>query len=60
MGHPCHRKRLRWLEFDKDDDNDGIDDGDNKDRDGEVDTKLDREHTFIWRRRRSATILQLL
>ena len=65
MGHPHHRRRLRWLEFDEDDDNDGIDDGDNKDREachGGADTELDQNlKSFIQRRKRSsAIILQLL
>ena len=65
IGHPCHRRRLRQLEFDEDDDDDDIDDGDNKDGDshhGGANTKLDQEiESFIRRRRRSlAIILQLL
>ena len=46
MGHPRHQRKLRQVEFDKDNYIDGIDDRNNKDgkaRQGGADTKLDRE-----------------
>ncbi|PON56883.1 hypothetical protein TorRG33x02_295020 [Trema orientale] len=67
LGMMDHSRRWRtfgWLEFDKDDDDRNVKDGDNEQqeaRHGGEDIELDRElGSFIWRRRSLATIQQLL